>query len=284
MADKKITALTALDATGKDPTDLLHIIDFSASPVNKKITLANLFSNVNTDTHIYGASKTFEIGFATSTNSAFKVTTAAADDADGSVIINDDGNAFTDFTVKSLSSDGAIKVDAGTDDVTINSDSHANVDFTVNSDNGVNIYADGGLECVGIGTGTVDGTATLTVAKDATTGIALDLQGSLQLSETPQVAVGTADGTGTGVISLTTSVTHLTADASNIHFDLANGTQEGQIKIVICKALTNGAASCTITPATYTATTIIFDAVGEAATLMWSNSQWNMIGGSTGTA
>jgi len=284
MADKKITALTALDATGKDPTDLLHIIDFSASPVNKKITLANLFSNVNTDTHIYGASKTFEIGFATSTNSAFKVTTAAADDADGSVIINDDGNAFTDFTVKSLSSDGAIKVDAGTDDVTINSDSHANVDFTVNSDNGVNIYADGGLECVGIGTGTVDGTATLTVAKDATTGIALDLQGSLQLSETPQVAVGTSDGTGTGVISLTTSVTHLTADAGNIHFDLANGTQEGQIKIVICKALTNGAASCTITPATYTATTIIFDAVGEAATLMWSNSQWNMIGGSTGTA
>ena len=284
MADKKITALTALDATGKDPTDLLHIIDFSASPVNKKITLANLFSNVNTDTHIYGASKTFEIGFATSTNSAFKVTTAAANNADGNVIINDDGNAFTDFTVKSLSSDGAIKVDAGTDDVTINSDSHANVDFTVNSDNGVNIYADGGLECVGIGTGTVDGTATLTVAKDGTTGIALDLQGSLQLSETPQVAVGTSDGTGTGVISLTTSVTHLTADAGNIHFDLANGTQEGQIKIVICKALTNGAASCTITPATYTATTIIFDAVGEAATLMWSNSQWNMIGGSTGTA
>ena len=124
----------------------------------------------------------------------------------------------------------------------------------------------------------------MTVAKDATTGIALDLQGSLQLSETPQVAVGTSDGTGTGVISLTTSVTHLTADGSNIHFDLADGTQEGQIKIVICKALTNGAASCTITPATYTATTIIFDAVGEAATLMWSNSQWNMIGGSTGTA
>ena len=284
MADKKITALTALDATGKDPTDLLHIIDFSASPVNKKITLANLFSNVNMDTHIYGASKTFEIGFAAAVNSALKVTTAAANNADGSVIINDDGNAFTDFTVKSLSSDGAIKVDAGTDDVTINSDSHANVDFTVNSDSGVNIYADGGLECVGIGTGTVDGTATLTVAKDATTGIALDLQGSLQLSETPQVAVGTSDGTGTGVISLTTSVTHLTADASNIHFDLANGTQEGQIKIVICKALTNGAASCTITPATYTASTIIFDAVGEAATLMWSNSQWNMIGGSTGTA
>ena len=282
MADKKITALTALDATGKNSTDLLHIIDFSASPVNKKITLANLFSNVNMDTHIYGASKTFEIGFAAAVNSALKVTTAAANDADGSVIINDDGNAFTDFTVKSLSSDGAIKVDAGTDDVTINSDSVANVDFTVNGDNGVNIYADGGLDCVGIGTGTVDGTATLTVAKDATTGIALDLQGSLQFSETPDNLTGAASGSKT-VIPLTTSVSHLTADGTtNCHFQLANGTHEGQIKILITKSVPNSGTP-TVTPTSYTATTIVFNAVGESAMLMWSNSVWNMIGGSTGT-
>ena len=39
MADKKITALTALGAGDPDPAvDLLHIIDYSASPVNKKIT------------------------------------------------------------------------------------------------------------------------------------------------------------------------------------------------------------------------------------------------------
>jgi len=44
MADKKITALTALGTTDVDPAaDLLHIIDYSASPVNKKITIANLF-------------------------------------------------------------------------------------------------------------------------------------------------------------------------------------------------------------------------------------------------
>ena len=63
MADKKITALTALGAGLTEPAnDLLHIIDYSASPVNKKITVAHLFSNVNTDTHIYGASKTFDVG------------------------------------------------------------------------------------------------------------------------------------------------------------------------------------------------------------------------------
>jgi hypothetical protein len=282
MADKKITALTALDATGKDPTDLLHIIDFSASPVNKKITLANLFSNVNMDTHIYGASKTFEIGYATSTNSALKVATAASATADATVTINDDGNAYTDFLIKSNSSDGVFKVDSGTDDVTINTDSHAAVDFTVNGDNGVNIYSDGGLDCVGIGTGTVDGTATLTVAKDATTGVALDLQGQIQFSETPDNLTGAASGSKT-VIPITTSVSHLTADGTtNCHFQLADGTHEGQIKILITKAVPNSGTP-TVTPASYTATTIVFNAVGESATLMWSNSVWNMIGGSTGT-
>ena len=52
MADKKITALTALTDTGKDSAqDLLHIIDFSASPVNKKITVA-IFLVVQTQTFL----------------------------------------------------------------------------------------------------------------------------------------------------------------------------------------------------------------------------------------
>ena len=96
MADKKITALTALGATDVAPAaDLLHIIDYSASPVNKNITVANLFSNVNTDTHIYGISKTFEIGSTTSASSAIKVTTgsnetlSAAAGRTNEVIVND---------------------------------------------------------------------------------------------------------------------------------------------------------------------------------------------------
>ncbi len=56
MADKKITALTELTNTGKDSSvDLLHIIDFSSSPVNKKITVANIFSRVDTDISSIGA-------------------------------------------------------------------------------------------------------------------------------------------------------------------------------------------------------------------------------------
>ena len=270
MADKKITALTELNAANKDSSvDLLHIIDFSATPVNKKISVANLFSNVNTDTHIYGASKTFEIGFANNTNSALKVTTASSATGDGGVMINDDGNQYTDFTVKSLSSDGAIKVDAGTDDVTINSDSVAAVDFTVNGDNGVNIYADGGLDCVGIGTGTVDGTATLTVAADGTTGHALRVQGNLLLSES--VAHSAA-----GAIPLTKPVVLLTI-ADTKAYTLADGVNGQLITIVV--VATSGSPDGTLTPASRNGyASVDLDAAGETVTLMFHNAKWNVIG------
>tara|TARA_Y100001963_G_scaffold76293_1_gene105825 strand:- start:2179 stop:2628 length:450 start_codon:yes stop_codon:yes gene_type:complete len=47
MADKKITALTEL--TAPVAADLIHVIDDpSGTPINKKMTLANLFNNMPT--------------------------------------------------------------------------------------------------------------------------------------------------------------------------------------------------------------------------------------------
>ena len=151
MADIKITALTALTNTTKDSSvDLLHIIDFSAAPVNKKISVADLFSIVNTDTHIYGVTKTFEIGTTSTAYSAVKVTTGSASDMSGNtattaqhhnVIINDDANRHVDFTVKTAQSAKAIFVDsdftsgnAGPGTVFINGDA-GNQDFCVKGDN-----------------------------------------------------------------------------------------------------------------------------------------------------
>ena len=132
MADKKITALSALASTAVDPAaDLLHIIDYSASPVNKKITVANLFDQVNTNTSIYGNSLVFEVGQAAAVNSHMRVAVGANATTDGAVTINDDGVAYVDFIVKSLGSDQALVVDAGADTVTINGDSIAALDFVV---------------------------------------------------------------------------------------------------------------------------------------------------------
>ena len=150
MADKKITALTALGAGLTEPAnDLLHIIDYSASPVNKKITIANLFNQVNTNTTIIGASKILEVEHAAGTSVLEVLTQTVLAGSEASVTINKDEHDFVDFAVNSTSG-SAIKVDSSTDDITINADSEAALDFTINGDTGINFYSDGGLQCVGI--------------------------------------------------------------------------------------------------------------------------------------
>ena len=273
MADKKITALTDLGATAKDPeVDLLHIIDYSASPVNKKISVANLFSNANTDTHIYGATKTFEVGYAAASgaataSSAIKITSGANNTTDQNVTINADGNAYTDFTVNSLTG-SAVKVDAGTDDVTINADSVAAVDFSVNGDNGVNIYSDGGLDCVGIGTGTVDGTATLTVAADATTGHAISTAGNINMSGVQALTAAA----GNNVLSLTVPVSRVTLPASGTCvLTIADGIA-GQMKIVTIVAQA-GSSTCTLEATNLvTATAPAMNDVGDTVTLWYDTT------------
>lgn len=239
MADKKITALTALGATDVNPAaDLLHIIDYSASPVNKNITVANLFSNVNTDTHIYGASKTFEVGFAAASGaatatSALKITSGASNSTDQAVVINADGTQYVDFTVHSLGG-SAIAVDGGLDTVTINAESIAAMDFVVKGDTTTLIHADGGEDAVGIGTATIATNTTLTVAADATSGHASALGGNLVFNTTPVSTTGHATEGSAVAIPITTPVSYLTSNGT-MYFTLAAGTQ-GQIKTLIVTA------------------------------------------------
>lgn len=299
MADKKITALTALTATGKDSAaDLLHIIDFSASPVNKKISVANLFNNANTDTHIYGASKTLEVGFAAAVNAHLSVTTGANNATDGNVIVNDDGVAFVDFTVKSLTSDQAIKVDAGLDTVKINGDG-VNLDFIVNGENvDKMLFVDASSDVVGVGVAAPDTGYTLDVAATGTNAIkaagTVAITGNITATTTAAFNGNTTVGVANAGILALPSVESLTANTGSANHCTAgvttslvtvtgtctgvlpNSTVLGQIKHIICIA--RSAGTYTNSPATMNGlSSFAFDAVGDSVSLIWTAAGWAVI-------
>ena len=308
MADKKITALTALTATGKvSSTDLLHIIDYSASPVNKKITVSDIFSNANTAITSYGAF-THDLGPTNAISGLSVVIPNAtpAASAETEVVVNDDGNAFVDFRVQTSLNDKALHIDSSLDSgagncntITINGGAIAGtkkVDFKVNSSTGILVHCDSTDHVVGIGTaapstdylldvadqggksikaaGTIDATGVVTATGGLVSGGLVKWN---QASGT--TVVGTADGTGTGVIPTTTVVSHLSAGAGGVdndEFDLADGVQ-GQFKICVLTTLANSAIA-KITPASFDGTSINLNALGEGVTLFFTNSKWYAIG------
>ena len=283
MADKKITALSDMAAIGKESSeDLLHIIDYGggSSPINKKITVANLFSKVNTSTQIYAASSEFEIGLTDATVSVLKAFVGASATAASGVIINEDQNDLTDFTVKTQNSAQAIFVDSSDDSgagnvnyVKINGDSAA-IDFQVYSDTGILIHTDAPDNAVGIGTSTPSANYMLDVIADATTGHSAHFAGNILMSG-KESAVVTA-----GTIAVTKPITYISIDGTKA-YTLADGV-DGQIKQIIVTVAANTPLG-TITPTNCaggnvsSGAGILLDAVGEAVTLLFTNSKWNVI-------
>ena len=301
MADKKITALTALTATTKSSSaDLLHIIDFGdgSAPVNKKITVADIFSNVNTDTHIYGISKTFEIGSTQTASSAIKVTTTdtttLSSNKQNEVIINDNASRHIDFTVKTAQSAKAIFVDsdftsgdAGPGTVFINGDA-ANQDFMIQGDNYDSsnndpvLFSDASFDALGLGTSTLDGNYCVQVAAGPNTAAdkhSAQFQGNIAFS-------GVEASGATATLSAFKTVHKVSTQAGASTLTLpTTGCVDGQVKVLYVSDDT-GAGTVTLAQTNrIPSETIELDAAGE----MWigiyesASTKWVTINARNGT-
>ena len=309
MADKKITALTALTATGKvSSTDLLHIIDYSASPVNKKITVSDIFSNANTAITSYGAF-THDLGPTNAISGLSVVVPNAtpAASAETEVVVNDDGNAFVDFRVQTSLNDKAIHVDSSLDSgagncntITINGGAIAStkkVDFKVNSSTGILVHCDSTDHVVGIGTAAPDTDFLLDVAavggKSIKTAGSIETTGSISATANASItgdltvtsrlffndAIATAIAGGANVgakveIPITDLVTHLDPGSSTGHYGLANGAA-GQVKILYNS---DAAEVATITPTTFAQGANITMQAKEPVMLMYTTGGWIILG------
>lgn len=83
--------------------------------------------------------------------------------------------------------------------------------------------------------------------------------------------------TGAGAVSVATNLTYLVNPSSGGTLTIAAGV-EGQIKVIIMTSNTS-AQTLTLDDSDLAQDTIVFDAAGDSATLIYTNSKWYMIGG-----
>ena len=312
MADKKITALTEMPVNGKDPAaDFLHIIDFSASPVNKKITVANLFGTANCAISSYGAF-THDLGPTNAISGLSVVVPNAtpAASAETEVVVNDDGNAFVDFRVQTSLNDTAFHIDSSLDSgagncntITINGGAIAStkkVDFKVDSSTGILVHCDSTDHVVGFGTAAPDtayiadfaavsGKSIKTAGGVDVTGVST-FTGNTTVTGTGTITGNTTIGTATAGVLAASSVNTLTCDGGGIDTPntttttllnisatdtgaLPDGQIVGQIKIIHCTV--RSAGQYTLTPTNLNGhSTILFNAVDESVILQWHAGGW----------
>jgi len=79
-----------------------------------------------------------------------------------------------------------------------------------------------------------------------------------------------------GAISITTAVTLLNTESTNGATTLADGTVQGQIKMIICDADQGASVLTPQNPLGYADLNFVDD--GDTAMLMWTGTKWAIIG------
>lgn len=101
---------------------------------------------------------------------------------------------------------------------------------------------------------------------------------------TGALVYGNESKTADGAISPLTTVTLLDSSSATTQMTLANATDVGTIKFVICTAYSNTAdVDATMTSASGSSSTFTFSAAGGMISLMWTGSAWQVLGHAGGT-
>ena len=88
----------------------------------------------------------------------------------------------------------------------------------------------------------------------------------------------TADGSSTTAVNVTAAITEINATSATHSCAFADGS-DGQVKTVI-NTSTSGTNNIVITPANLRGyTNVLLNAPGETVTLLFKNSNWNVIAG-----
>ena len=102
-----------------------------------------------------------------------------------------------------------------------------------------------------------------------------NLQGNIKITGTPQTL------SSGGIVDLTTPTTYLSIGGTPAAITIPNGAN-GQIKILLTTVASGG--SYTLSSNVANNANIVFNNVGDTATLMYNNNKWFMIGGTATVA